>query len=118
MSKDISLVGLRLNVITALHRLGPMLQKEIQSMTGIDTRYLSTMERSGFIKRTIEYGDTTWRVTNAGRQSCGIETERKGIVRGRLHVPEGSYDGHDLRPFTGRAGCNDALTLPSRGIDA
>jgi hypothetical protein len=116
MKQDKPLAELRLNVITALHRLGPMLQKDIQSMTGIDSRYLSTMERSGFIKRSIEYGDTTWRVTNAGRQSCGIETERKGIVRGRLHVPEGSYMGEDLKPFTGRVGCNDAFALPSRGF--
>jgi hypothetical protein len=115
MSKDISLVEMRLKVISALHRIGPMSSKDIKDMTGIDSRYLGTMQHLGFIKSTEAYGESTWCVTNAGRQSCGIETERKGIVRGRLHVPEGSYLGEELRPFSGRPGCNDAFSLPSLG---
>jgi hypothetical protein len=40
-------------------------------------------------------------------------SETRDVCR---HIPEGTYDGAELRPYSGRTGAMDAYSLPSRGF--
>lgn len=72
----------------------------------------------GYIKRTQPHDEAAvYRLTSAGRQARQhFATPGTVAARRELAIPTSSYDGAELRPFTGRAGAMAAFALPSRGI--
>lgn len=110
MSHDPSLSALNM-----LHKIGPTSRVELVPLIeGLSLTLINKLESAGHIKR--HWGDAdVVSITTAGRKRAGIEDARIAPARKAIAVEEDRYDGLELRPFTGRKGCNDAFALPSKG---
>jgi len=101
-------------IISALHKIGPMLKQELISITKAEQSDITKALNSGLIEHAEEYGDVTYKVSRKGCLKYGLQIRNLPIAKAKNNVPAELYDGADLKLFDGRPGCNDALELPSR----
>ena len=99
--------------LSMLHKIGPTNRTELVGLIeNLNLTAINKMERTGYVKRHFGDADVI-SVTNAGLRKVGIVDVR--IAPSKKLTSEGElYQGLELRPYTGRPNCNDALALPSR----
>lgn len=106
-----------LSALNMLHKIGPTSRVElIPLIKDLTLTLINKLESAGHIKR--HQGDTdVVSITTAGRKRAGIVDSRIAPARKVIaaNADDKYYNGIELRPFTGRKGCNDAFALPSRG---
>lgn len=104
-----------LSALNMLHKIGPTSRVELVSLIKeLSLTLINKLESAGHVKR--HFGDADMvSITTAGRKRAGIVDARIAPARKAIDVEEDRYDGLELRPFTGRKGCNDAFALPSKG---
>ncbi len=101
--------------LSLLNKLGATDRAElVEIVTGLSISQLDDMEVMGLVKRAAL--DSMVIITTAGKKSIGMANKVKSAVRAIAFIPTG-YSGIELRPFTGRPGCNMAMGLPSRIMD-
>ena len=103
------------SVVALLHQEGMTQKTEVIRRTGISITSLSSMRRFGHVDFSESDAGVQCEATNFGRQTFGIEKDRTGLTPGRFPLPPGEYDGAEMKPFSSRAGANDASALPSHG---
>lgn len=102
--------------LSMLHKIGPTNRSELVGLINeLNLTMINKMERTGYVKR--HFGDADMiSVTNAGLKKVGIVDKR--ITPSRkidvVNDEDKFYKGLELRPYTGRPNCNDAMALPSR----
>lgn len=106
-----------LSALNMLHKIGPTSRVELVPLIkGLSLTLINKLESAGHIKRHL--GDTdVVSITTAGRKRAGIVDPRIAPARKLINAgtDDRYYNGLELRPFTGRKGCNDAFALPSKG---
>lgn len=102
-----------IDTLSMLNKIGPTLRFELsQLVTGCNLPLLLDLESHGLLARYLGDPDVV-EITKAGQRRIGAVLEKvKPRKTDVMH--NGNYTGADLKPFTGRPGCNDALALPSR----
>lgn len=105
-------------LVRRLDKAQPMsLGKLMSEVPDLKTSTVTIAVRNNYIENVATQGQPArYAATNEGRERYGIPLP--GLMRapGRLHVSKDSYDGAELRPFTGRAGSQDARALKSFGF--
>ena len=101
-------------IVSALHRIGPMLKKDLIGMTGATQTDINEALKNGLIVNAEEYGDVTYAASNKGCRNYDLSTRKSRVATARSFMTDTPYDAAELKPFTGRPGCNDAMALPSR----
>lgn len=104
-------------IVSALHKIGPMLKQELMSMTKAEQSDITEALKNGLIVCAEEYGDVTYAASSKGCRNYGLSPHKLRIGTAIPYMTTTLYDGADLKPFNGRSGCNDALALPSRQFD-
>lgn len=103
--------------VRCLDKAQPMSMSTIISkVPGLKPSMVTLGVRSYYIENVAEQGmPARYAATNEGRERYGIPVA--GLIRapGRLHFSTDTYDGAELRPFTGRPGSQDAAALKSAG---
>jgi len=103
-----------LATLSMLDKIGPTLRADISFFVpGCNLPLLLSLESDGYIDRHDGDPDTV-AITRAGQRQIGTGHVK---VKGRTTVwkpGDDSYNGAELKPFTGRPGCNAAMDLPSR----
>ena len=103
-----------LDTLSLLNKIGPTLRHELIGLVpGCNLPLLLQLESDGRIARHNGDPDVV-SITKSGQRQIGA-TGVKAKARKETWTPsDDSYNGADLKPFTGRPGCNAALELPSR----
>ena len=102
------------SIVSALHKIGPMLKQELMSMTTASQSDITKALKNGFIVCAEEFRDITYTASRKGCIKYGLSIRKSRVATNQTYVPTGLYDGADLKQFSGRPGCNDAFDLPSR----
>jgi len=102
------------SIVSALHKIGPMLKQELMSMTTASQSDITKALKSGIIICAEEYRDITYTASRKGCIKYGLSVRKSQVATVHRRITTDIYDGADLKQFSGRPGCNDALDLPSR----
>lgn len=123
-----TLSKLNLAVLAAVAQHGPIRQAELNAIDVLESRRpaggfsncLDALNRQCLVRsESVTDGKRNvfhWSVTDKGRRLLAARSatiKDCTIAAPREALSEGSYDGRDLRPFTGRAGAMRAYELPS-----
>ena len=105
-------------LVRRLDKSQPMsLSKLMIEVPDLKTSTVTTAVRNNYIENVANQGrPARYAATNEGRERYGIPLPGLSRAPGRLHISTGPYDGAELRPFTGRAGSQDAMALKSFGF--
>lgn len=100
-----------------LNKIGPTLRSELVGLVnGCNLPLLLQMESDGHIARHDGDPDVVT-VTKAGQRQIGLVLTKAPARKATWSPDDDSYNGADLKPFSGRPGCNDAMNLPSRQFE-
>jgi len=102
------------SIVSALHKIGPMLKQERMSMTTASQSDITKALKNGFIVCAEEFRDITYTASRKGCIKYGLSIRKSQVATVHRSITTDIYDGADLKQFSGRPGCNDALDLPSR----
>lgn len=100
-------------VLSMLNKIGPTNRSELAGLvSGASLDMVNELVRTKHAR--IHFGDVdVVAITKHGAKSIGVVSEY-------VHAPkftrteDDGYHGEELRPYTGRPNCNDAMALPSR----
>ena len=101
-------------ILKMLSRIGVTNKTELVNITGASMSDIRALERELLIRNYRGDVDMT-EITALGKKLIGIKP-KKALPRATPYS-EDHYTGADLLPFTGRLGCNEHLSLPSRHCD-
>lgn len=104
---------LQQTALKLIHRIGAVhptdILKDVKGLTAEDVQYLS---RGGLIKASKAIPGLI-EISTPGMRKIGINATKLTPPK-TSKISDDHYDGAELRPYTGRPGCNDSLALPSR----
>jgi hypothetical protein len=90
----------------------PLSAAEVSELSGVSISITRTHLGNGIHKGRI-------RNLSPNKRGASLYVwgkEPVNVTHRQRFVPEGEYDGAELRPFTGRIGAMDAYSIPSRGF--
>lgn len=103
-----------IDTLSMLNKIGPTLRLEISGLVaGCNLPLLMQLESDGRITRHDGDPDVV-AITRTGLHLLGIKPVKVKARTISWKADDDHYNGAELKPFTGRSGCNAAMDLPSR----
>ena len=103
-----------IDTLSMLNKIGPTLKCELAGLIeGCNLPLLLQLESHHHIERHDGDPDVV-AITRTGLHLLGLKPVKVKARTISWSANDDGYNGAELKPFTGRPGCNAALALPSR----